>query len=397
MRDGDRAPGGRFPFHNGGFQYNSAVGIRLTLDARKLTDFGIGTYLTHLLAGLAQRPEVELTAVSHPDHEERIRDLVPNARVLTVSARGYGVSEHFQLPAVLWRERPDLVHVPHYVVPVMLPGPVVVTIHDVIQLFYPPRSRTQLASLYLRVVLRSALHRARRVITVSRNSRRDLINLFGADPERLVVVANGVDEQLGQRPSAEVLEDVKQRYGLRPPLVLVVANDKPHKNLDVVLRSFHLARREHGVRGQLVMVGGVDEAHPLMWRADRLGLGRHVRGLGLIPQSDLHALYHLSAVLLHVALYEGFGLPILEAMRAGLPVVTSNLGAMRELGEGSARLVNPLDVAEVASALERVLVDDLLRRRMIEGGRKRADQLTWDRMVEGTVDAYRLALGGNSR
>jgi glycosyltransferase involved in cell wall biosynthesis len=102
-------------------------------------------------------------------------------------------------------------------------------------------------------------------------------------------------------------------------------------------------------------------------------------------------------VLLHVALYEGFGLPILEAMRAGLPVVTSNMGAMRELGEGSARLVNPLDVAEVASALERVLVDDLLRRRMIEGGRKRADQLTWDRMVEGTVDVYRLALGGNSR
>ena len=371
------------------------MGIRLALDARKLTDFGIGTYLNHLLFGLGQRSEVELTAVSHPEHEERIQELAPNARVITVSARGYSVSEHFQLPAALWRERPDLVHVPHYVVPALKPGPVVVTVHDVIQLFYPPRSRPHLASLYLRVVLGSALRRARRVITVSRNSRRDLINLFGADPERLVVVPNGVDEQLGRRPPAEVLEDVKKRHRLRPPLVLVVANDKPHKNLDVVLRSFHLARRDHGVRAQLIMVGGVDESHPLLRRAERLGLGEDTRGLGRIHQSDLHALYHLSAVLLHVSLYEGFGLPILEAMRAGLPVVTSNLGAMRELGEGSARLVNPLDVAEVAGALERVLVDDLLRRRMIEGGRKRADQLTWDRTVEGTVDAYRQALGEN--
>ena len=372
------------------------MGIRLALDARKLTDFGIGTYLNHLMAGLGQRSEIELTAVSYPGHEERIQELAPNARVVTVAARGYGVSEHFKLPAVLWRERPDLVHVPHYVVPALRPGPVVVTVHDVIQLFYPPRSRSQLASLYLRVVLRSALRRARRVITVSRTSRRDLINLFGADPDRLVVVPNGVDEQLGHRPAGEILEDVKKRHGLRPPLVLAVANDKPHKNLEVVLRSFHLARRNHGVRAQLVLVGGVDESHPLLLRAERLGLGENTRGLGRVSQSDLHALYHLSAVLLHVSLYEGFGLPILEAMRAGLPVVTSNVGAMRELGEGSARLVNPLDVVEVAAAIERVLVDDLMRRRMIEGGRERADRLTWDRMVEGTVDAYRQALGESS-
>jgi glycosyltransferase involved in cell wall biosynthesis len=104
-------------------------------------------------------------------------------------------------------------------------------------------------------------------------------------------------------------------------------------------------------------------------------------------------LYHLSAVLLHVARYEGFGLPVLEAMRVGLPVVTSNLGAMRELGEGSARLVNPLDVAEVAQALEKVLVDDPLRRRMIEAGYRKADTLTWERAVEGTLESYHKALG----
>jgi glycosyltransferase involved in cell wall biosynthesis len=101
----------------------------------------------------------------------------------------------------------------------------------------------------------------------------------------------------------------------------------------------------------------------------------------------------VSAVLLHVSLYEGFGLPVLEAMCAGLPVITSNLGAMRELGDGAARLVNPLEVDEVAEAIERVLVDDPLRRRMIDSGRKRAENLSWERMVEETVAVYRMTLG----
>lgn len=373
------------------------MGIRLSLDARKLTDYGIGTYLSHLLAGLGKRSEVQLTAIVRPGHEERVTAMAPEARVLTVRARGYGFSEHLRMPAVLWRERPDLVHVPHYVIPALTPRPVVATVHDVIQLFYPPRSRPWLASLYLRVVLRSALRRARRVITVSRTSRRDLVNLFGADPERLDVVPNGVEEGLRQRPSEEVLDDVKSRYDLRLPLVLVVANDKPHKNLDVVLRGYHLARRRHALPAQLVMVGGVGEGHRLALRAERLGLKRQIRCLGRIPQPHLHALYHMSSVLLHAALYEGFGLPVLEAMRAGLPVITSNLGAMREIGEGAARLVNPLDEAEIASALDRVLVDDPLRRRMVDAGRRRADSLTWERTIEGTLDSYRQALGGSAQ
>jgi len=369
------------------------VTIRLAVDARKLTDFGIGTYLSHLLAGLAWRGEYDLTVVIRPEHEKRVATLAPEARTILVSARGYGFREHVALPAALWRERLDLVHVPHYVVPHFVPRPFVVTVHDVIQLFYPPQGRSIQALLYMRFVLRSALRRARRVITVSRTSRRDLISLFGADPDRVDVVQNGVDDRLAERPSADRMEEVKQRYGLRPPLVLVVGNDKPHKNLDVVLRAFHLACRERSLPGQLVMVGGVGGDHPLIARAHRLGLDGRVCGLGRVSQPDLHALYHLSSVLLHPARYEGFGLPVLEAMRCGLPVVTSNVGAMRDLGEGAARLVNPLDVAEVAAALERVLVDDALRRRMIEAGNRRAETLTWERAVEGTLETYRKALG----
>ncbi len=369
------------------------MGTRVLLDARKLTDYGIGSYVSHLLRGLGERPDLELTLLLRSGHEERAAHLAPRARLVTVAARGYSAAEQARLPLTLLKERADLVHFPHYAVPLVSPRPAVVTVHDVIQLFYPPRQRRLLALAYLRVVMGAALRRSRRVITVSRASRRDLIALFGADPERLVVVPNGADEQLASRPPAAEIEQVKTAYGLRPPLVLVVGNDKPHKNLDVVLRSYHLARRRHRLPGQLVMVGGPGPDHPIARRAARLGLAERVRCLGRIPFAHLRCLYHLSAVLLHVALYEGFGLPVLEAMRAGLPVVTANVGAMREVGEGSARLVNPLDVDEIAAALEQVLVDDPLRRRMAEAGRRRAESLTWGRAVESTVEVYRQALG----
>ena len=232
------------------------MALRLALDGRKLIDFGIGTYLRALLRGLDGRPDVSLTVLTRSGHEERVAALAPGARIITTSARGYGFAEHIQVPAALWREQVDLVHFPHYVAPQLVPRPMVVTVHDLIQLFYPPRDRPHLARLYLRLMIGSALRRARRVITVSRSSRRDLINLFAADPQQLVVVANGVDPSIAQRPGRQELENLKANYGLRSPLILVVANDKPHKNLDMVLRAYHLAVRQHRVPGQLVFLGG---------------------------------------------------------------------------------------------------------------------------------------------
>jgi len=366
--------------------------MRLALDARKLTDFGIGTYVSHLIEGVALQEDIALTLLVRPGHEERALRLAPQARLIAVSAPGYSVLEHLQLPWVLSKQRPDLVHFPHYVMPPLVGIPSVVTVHDIIQLFYLPRQST-LSMWYLRLMMRLALRRGRRVITVSRASRDDLVSLFGADPSRLVVIPNGVRAELASRPASEVIDELKQRYGLRPPLVLTVGNDKPHKNLDVVLRVWALAVRRHRVPGQLVLVGGPEARSQLARRAEQLGLGERTRFLGRIPQSDLEGLYHVAAVLLHVALYEGFGLPILEAMQAGLPVIASNLGAMRELGEGSARLVNPLDVGEMAAVLERVLVDDPLRRRMVEAGRKKAQSLTWEATVAATTQVYRQIVG----
>ncbi|MEN8165309.1 MAG: glycosyltransferase family 1 protein [Acidobacteriota bacterium] len=249
-----------------------------------------------------------------------------------------------------------------------------------------------MAQVYVRSMMRSAMSRARAVMTVSRTTRRDLVQLFGIERTRISVVPNGVDEELAHRPSQDEIDELKARYELKSPICLVIANDKPHKNLDTVLRAYHLGVRTHGLPGQLVFAGGVKPDGRLARKAVGLGIGDRVRFVGRVSTADLARLYHLSAVLLHVALYEGFGLPILEAMKTGLPVITSNVGAMQELGEGVARLVNPLDVQEVAGAIERVLIDDPLRRRMIESGKVRAGKMSWEKTVDGTMAVYRKAL-----
>ena len=366
--------------------------LSVGLDARKLTDYGIGTYISSLLRGFASKPEVDLTVLARAGHEDRVAGLAPDAKILSISVREYSVAEHYRVPAAFWRENVDIIHVPHYVVPFALRRPVVATIHDVIQLYYPPQRRTHLALTYLRFVMSSTLSRARRVITGSLSSRGDLVKVFGADRTKVDVVPNGVDPDLERRPPVEELEEIKKRMDLRPPLILVVANDKPHKNLDTVLRAYHLSVRTHGLPGQLVFAGGVKPDGRLARKAAGLGIGDRIRFVGRVSSADLARLYHLSAVLLHIALYEGFGLPILEGMRVGLPVITSNVGAMQELGEGVARLVNPLDVQEVARALERVLIDDPLRRRMIESGKVRAGKMSWEKTVDGTMAVYRKAL-----
>lgn len=375
------------------YAYNVGVAVRIGLDARKLTDYGIGTYVEALAAELARGSDFDLVLAVRSGMEATADRCAPGAKVVPSSARGYGLRELYELPRLFRKHTVDLIHVPHYVLPPFMPAPTVATVHDLIPLLYPPQHRRRLALLYLRLMMGSTLRRARRVITVSRASKKDLCEVFNVDPSRIHVVHNGVDPALFERPDESRLETIKQRYGLRPPLLIVVGNDKPHKNVETAVRSFHRAVRRHRIPGQLVIVGGFSEQGPLGRMAARLGMEERIRFTGWVPDADLVALYHLASVLVHLSLYEGFGLPILEAMAAGLPVITANIGAMREVAAGSARLVHPLDVHEVADALERVLVDDSMRRRMIEAGRRRANELSWKRSAAETARVYRQVLG----
>jgi glycosyltransferase involved in cell wall biosynthesis len=236
-----------------------------------------------------------------------------------------------------------------------------------------------------------AARRADRVITVSEQTRRDLLRFFPVAPEKVETVYNGVEPVFFTSMSAEERDARLQRLGLEPGYLLFVANPKPHKNLERVLRA--LARAAAGVSGLLVCAGDPGPpSRPFRRLAAELGVGERVRFLGRVTPDELRALYQGARLLLFPSLYEGFGLPLVEAMASGTPVLTSNDGALAEIAGDAAELVDPRDVAAIAAGLIRGL-DPQRAAELSARGHERARSFDWRRSAASTLATYRRVLG----
>lgn len=395
----------------------------IAIDARKARDFGIGTYVRNLVRGLAQidgearqgsttaatrpggpaAPAAEAAPPAHnrylllvgPQTGEALGELPPNFQLVSERSRVYSVRELFALSWRLWRLRLDLYHATHYVLPLVLPCRAVVTIHDIIHLLYPEFLPSRLAFYYAQRMIRGSLDRAHRVITVSQNTRSDLLRHFEVDGRKIEVVYNGVEACFHRRLPPEELAGWLQRLGLRRPYLLFVGNPKPHKNLDNVVQAFAKALAIHAFDGDLACVGGAPEADlRTQQRAAAAGVADRVRLLGQVPDEALPAIYQGATLFLYPTLYEGFGLPVVEAMASGVPVITSNTSALREVGEGSAQLVNPLDVEALARAIAHSMADPEHRASLAELGRRRAREFSWERAAKRTLAIYRSVVEG---
>ena len=368
----------------------------IAIDARKIHDFGIGTYVRNLVRAISRLDgENRYLLLVGPQGAEALADLPPNFQLVLERSRVYSVRELFALSWRLWRLRLDLYHATHYVLPVVLPCKAVVTIHDIIHLLYPEFLPSRLAFYYAQRMIRSSLERSSRVIAVSQTTRSDLLRLFEVDGRKIEVVYNGVDPAFHRRLEPGELAQWQERLGLRQPYLLFVGNPKPHKNLDNVIQAFARARSIHDFEGELVCVGGQPEADlRTRQRAETLGVTGHVRLLGKVPDEALPAIYQGATLFLYPTLYEGFGLPVVEAMASGIPVITSNTSALREIGEGSAQLVNPLDVEALARAIAHSMADPEHRASLVELGRRRAREFTWDRAARRTLAIYKGVIAG---
>ena len=370
--------------------------VAIAIDARKIRDFGIGTYVRNLVRAIARLDdENRYLLLVGPQGAEALADLPPNFQLVSERSRVYSVKELFALSWRLWRLELDLYHATHYVLPLVLPCKAVVTIHDIIHLLYPEFLPSRLAFFYAQRMIRSSLERSSRVISVSQTTRSDLLRLFEVDGRKIEVVYNGVDPAFHRRLAPEELAEWQQRLGLRPPYLLFVGNPKPHKNLDNVVQAFAKARAIHAFEGDLVCVGGQPEADlRTRQRAESLGVAEHIRLLGKVSDEALPAIYQGATLFLYPTLYEGFGLPVVEAMASGVPVITSNTSALREIGEGSAQLVNPLDVEALARAIAHSMADPEHRASLVELGRRRARDFTWERAARRTLAIYRSVVEG---
>jgi len=364
--------------------------VRIGIDARKLHDFGIGTYIRNLLRHLSRVDrETEFVLLSRPEDRDALARLGENFRAVAEKAGNYSVSEQWRVPLALRRERVELFHAPHYVLPPLVTCRSVVTIHDCIHLMFPQYLPNRFAFLYARGSIAAASRRATRVLTVSESSKRDILRFVDTPPEKIDVIYNAYDERFAVEPCEQDVVRVRERYQLRDPFVLYAGNVKPHKNLGRLIEAFDLVRRQGLDNLKLVLIGDDISKYAALRRAvHQHQLHQHVRFLGYLPEETLAVMYRLASVFVFPSLYEGFGLPPLEAMASGTPVVTSNMSSLPEVTGDAAVLVDPYDPRAIADGIYRVITDEALRRDLRARGLARAKQFSWEASVRRVRDIY---------
>ena len=364
--------------------------MRIAIDARKLRDFGIGTYLRNILIELSRLDrETEYVVLCRPDDVGSGDVLGQNFRMVPETAPTYSIAEQFRIPLSLAREGARLVHEPHYVLPPLIKCRSVVTIHDCIHLMFPQYLPNRLAYVYAKGSMWIAARKANRILTVSEASKRDILHFFNVAPEKVVVIHNAIDERFMSPADPERMDLVRQRYQLDHPFVLYVGNIKPHKNIERLIDAFGRARIQGPDNLKLIIIGDEISKYPgLRQSVHKHKLDKHVRFLGFQPMETLAAFYRLARVFVFPSLYEGFGLPPLEAMACGAPVVTSNVSSLPEVAGGAALLVDPYDEEAIAAGIVRAVTDEALRADLIARGRERARSFSWAQSVRRIHEIY---------
>jgi glycosyltransferase involved in cell wall biosynthesis len=368
------------------------------IDARKIQDFGIGTYVRNLIRSLAAiDTENRYILLAKPGDREGLLDLPPNFQLAMEKSPVYSVRELFSLSWQIYRRKLDLYHSTHYVLPAWVNSKVVVTIHDIIHLLYPEFLPSNFAFLYAQRMIRRSLTRGDRIISVSQNTRNDLMQHFDVDGGKIQVLHNGVEDSFRKRLSSDELQRWLRDLGIAQPYLLFVGNPaKPHKNLDTLVQAYARARRMAQFDAPLLCVGSREGSEfKIRQRAEYLGIGDKVRLLGHVAPEALPAVYQGATLFLYPTLYEGFGLPVIEAMASGVAVITSNTSALKEIAEGYALLVDPLDLDGMAKAIAHLMGNPERRAAFAERGLRRAEDFRWDETARKTLDIYLSVIRGD--
>lgn len=378
--------------------------MRAALDGRYIQDHfpGIGRYAYALAGALARTrpPGAHLTVPFDAKSRNTRHDLRAlartGARLRPVPVRAMSPAEQAAMPVLARRWRLGVLHVPHCVRPLWLPCAAVVNVHDLTPWRFPEDVPSRRAALIWELSVRWSVRTAGRIITLSEAARRDLIDLYGACPERVVAIPAAADERFTPASAAEI-EAVRARFDLPERFILYVGINKPHKNLARLIEAFAGLERAEGI--PLVLAGRRDprfDAEDAL--IERLGLGTRVCRLGEVPEADLPALYSAATVFAFPSLWEGFGLPAIEAMRCGAPAAISNSSALGEIatspegGLPAALTFDPTDVGAIRAALQRLLDDEAFRAGLARRGLAHARSFTWEAAARRTWQVYAEAV-----
>ncbi len=370
---------------------------RYVLDARTATPHfpGIGRYVTSLAQALPPLLSANEELVLLVDgRSERGPMPAPDTgvHVRDVPVSPFSPGAQWRVPAVVRQLNGSLYHSPYYLMPYRPGAPAILTAFDLIPLLLPEDGSAR-ARLFFRFAMRLALRRARAVITTSHSTERDLRAAFGVRRGLVSVIPAAADPIFRVLPRSE-LEAWRAAHDLPPSYALYFGSNKPHKNLELLVRAWS-AYCAAGGRETLVIAGHWDARYPAAQRlAGALGLGEQLLFLGPVTDAEAPYLYNGASLFLWPSRYEGFGLPVLEAMACGVPVISSNASSLPEVAGEAARLLPPQDPAAWAEAAARILRDRPLAREMRERGLEQAARFSWERSAAATLELYRAVAGG---
>jgi len=376
------------------------MALHIVIDARRIRDFGIGTYIRSLVQALSKIDSTnQYTVVSGPAEVSLLSELPENFRTAVYARDDHSYFDHLAFPVFLRGLSPDLVHIPLNRVPLLMIKPYVVTIHDMANLLFEDQSSFRMQLRRFR--FRRGLMRANRVIAVSEATKRDVENVLGVPPDRIRRVYNAPDPGFSQRASSPGQEQsrILERYQIEYPFLLYAGNIRKHKNVPRLVEAFAVVRDQlasHPVYKdlRLVIIGDTISDYPAVRQTViRSRVEQVVRFLGFVPFDTLRCFYESAAGFVFPSRYEGFGLPPLEAMACGTPVVTSNVSSLPEVVGEAAMLVNPENVFDIARGIREVLLDEELRSRLIRRGREQAARFSWSWTARQVLEIYMEAAG----
>jgi glycosyltransferase involved in cell wall biosynthesis len=367
--------------------------MRIAINVCRIGDFGVGTYIRNLVRTLAFR-----------DRQNRYLLLGDEAKIAEEAAlpdnfevvRWCDPSEtwwsHLRLHQLLQAYGVNLLHIPHLAVAPLVPCRYLMTVHDVADFLYGPRQGFK-QTMRFRLTQRS-LAKASRLVAVSHATKLDIENLFAVSPDKITVIENAIDERFvrpGRREEGRLL---LERYQVKDPFLLYVGSARPQKNVPRLIEAFAVILGELQEHPQfhklkLLVIGDQLSENPQL-RQTVVGtrMQEHVRFVGHIPIEMLRVFYQAAEVFVFPSLYEGFGLPPLEAMAQGTPVVTSNVSSLPEVVGDAAVLVHPENVFDIAKAVQQVLLDPGLRQELRERGKRQLARFSWERSILQVMDIY---------
>lgn len=359
--------------------------MKIGIDSRMIEHSGIGTCLRNLISRL---PAISVhDYILFGDKAKLERYGLP---VVEADFPIYGLKEQTAFPAIIKKARVDLFHSPHYIIPLIYAGKIVVTVNDLNHLIFPEYLSSRLAYYYAKFMIGAACKKSAGVITISENTRKDIIRFLNPPESKIDVVSLGVDESF--RPGVAGADNAPRKiYGR---YLLYVGLIRPHKNILRLIDAFAKLKKQDVIEHKLILIGKKKGTYSddLNERINRHSLGQDIIILEKIKPQELADFYRGAEIFVFPSLYEGFGLPPLEAMASGCPVVTSNTSSLPEVVGDAGLMVNPYDVDELAGAIHSLLRDENLRQKMIKRGLDRSKIFSWDDTAKETLKIYEKVL-----